>query len=1773
MVQKARTLKRTASTELTGGAGFTYENGVTAYFLSALLNAGGAVGQPGAVVRVAVQQKARGEPLDDVIVDLELDGGERRLSLQVKRHVTISAAPGNADFRAILAECVATRAKPDFRVGIDRYGFAAEHLAAGPLRSLRRLIDWARASPAGEEFVARFSGGAAKDERELRTELRGVIAPSSDDAEADFYRHLVAEQIDLRSDSDAHAGIVDRLTSLTTAQSRMEGAALFEALCREAATGAAPGAVWTHAAVLRSAALLFPLRPAPSFAADLAILAQRNGSALEDIEASIGEAHVPRPRYQEEIRKRLAQHRIVNITGLPGCGKSAVLRGFAEAALARGPLLLLKSDALPGTDWATFATAFGLQHRSPVQLLSVIGATGTPVLVIDGIDRVRPDQRPIIRDLLRAIESEASLADWKVLVTSRDQGIEPFRTWIPPAFIRGAGIGDVSVDSFDKEESNALAEAEPALHPLLFGANDVKDIARRPFFAAVLARALASSPGQAAPGTETDLIGVWWSGGGYRVLDAAALPVRQRALVELARHGAPSLGKAIPASSLSDATIGQIAALRDDGIIRTDDDGASYSFRHDIFFEWAFYRLLLGLADTWIEAIKAAGEAPLLGRIVGLVSQFMIARPGSRWEAAYGELVSSDLRPQWQRGWLTAPPFSAHFGDSLARFDAFLAGDGYALLRKFLGWFQAEHTIPSPVVLRNPTLDADAATRIRFADALGWPSDFAAWGRAIDWLYTLADTLPVELLPGVVEAFSVWQNVASDMRNARSNKIIARCAAWLIEIEGGKYTERLSFAYGRWDALKGDKLSTFEKTLRGLVIRASGAFPEPMTALLDRIIANKRLRHDVFAELLTWSPTLAQRAPDKLVALAETELYRPLPRERLQRERDRDRRNAEARRRIRAKPAERRTADEQRYLDHIPFIGGERAPDLHEVGVDWNHGCYFPVSPLEEPFASLFAHAPNHARRLVRNLSNRAIAGWRQVHDLDPQRYGTPLPVVLAFPWGRQTFWGDRQIYLAFEGLSAAPQPVECALLALAYWAHKQLDSGAPVDDVICLVLEGHESWAAIGLAASLALEKPHASEVIMPIAACQRALHDDLARRVGESNRSIDLLGFGFLSRLKGAKAEADAYLKGRAARSRELRQLAGLFALSTDRGLRSRYRARLRRFPAALQPHFAEERNHAGRMASLKETAERWSGMGDAANYRAQTTPDDSQTMIAFEPPAPLSPEAEARLAASHRSLQEMAVRSWVQKSLADGKIADGGQLPEAVRLAQSLHADGLFTVLGDVESGSPQDVVASVAACVIRFGGDAGDLRWAWRVMAQVERMRDPGESDGVSNIPWHAGARLITALAADRRAAAPRGTSAGRLMRLCLHVNQPISRAAMAVLLNDPDDKVAWAGAWLLARLVIRHSFQRKPDGSLNRSRNDAAREDALAAALRELRSPTPAPLSQPPSDEEGEAETEGPRAGRGPDPAFAPRDAEELISALPVERWMRSDAHRALLTDYLAALCAWTAAALNSAQLDRQVRRDRRARNDMHLWPFQLGQLLARLCPLIEPAVMRARFLAPFADPADEDGLAVLSAFANGAACRHILDAAVISERALDALDLCVERVVADRAFRHGSHRAGEASGHHLPELIRTLLFVAVDDASGAARFANGVWADVPKVMGLVAPLVLRLGWSSFVMDHYLRLCERAGLVYPVDAFCEHVLEVLRDLGSDAEGWTGTTLPSRISSLIQRFADEHFPLPSERARRMLTILDLLVDLGDRRSSALQQSEAFRSLQRR
>ena len=61
------------------------------------------------------------------------------------------------------------------------------------------------------------------------------------------------------------------------------------------------------------------------------------------------------------------------------------------------------------------------------------------------------------------------------------------------------------------------------------------------------------------------------------------------------------------------------------------------------------------------------------------------------------------------------------------------------------------------------------------------------------------------------------------------------------------------------------------------------------------------------------------------------------------------------------------------------------------------------------------------------------------------------------------------------------------------------------------------------------------------------------------------------------------------------------------------------------------------------------------------------------------------------------------------------------------------------------------------------------------------------------------------------------------------------------------------------------------------------------------------------------------------------------------------------------------------------------------------------------------------------------------------------------------------------------------------------------------------------------------------------------------------------GTRAATAGLRSPATVQRLADANFPLGADQAQELLNVLDALIELGDRRSVALEQSEAFRGVQ--
>ncbi len=1780
---------RTQSPELTGGAGFTYEAHVAARYLVALLTEGSAPGLNHRIVkRVALQQRSAGEPLDDVIVDANGVGDQSRLSLQVKRQLTISSAATNTDFREVVVNSWATLQKPGFRENVDRFGAATGTVSAERLRELRRVCELARNSTDAASFFARGGehGNAGADFNTNIGVFRAILADNGIGASnEDLHRllkHLVLIQFDFLSEDATHTSdAVEKLRAFVPSQSA-RAPDLWQQLLGMARDGAGKAAEYDRVTLVSRLGAQYRLAPAPSLRADLEILERFSADGIASIFTDIAGSRIDRPRLREEVRLASEQHRFVQIRGLPGTGKSVLLHDLAVEHRTTGIALFLKSDRLQGNNWIEFAAALGLSTTDPRLLLTELAAGGPPILFLDGIDRINGVRRNVIVDLLNTMFA-APDSPWKVIATLRDTGIEPLRTWLPQAAI-GDRVGSVEVPAFDDAEAETLSEQQPSLRPLLLGNPRLQAIARRPFFASVLAKTTPDEAGTDAPApqSEADLIKQWWNGGGYGA-DAASVLQRKRALLEIASKCASRSGMNVRLSRLAPETASCLHELVEDGIIQVVGDDDRYRFAHDIYFEWSFYQFLQDREDDWIATLTEAGEPPVLGRVVELLAQSKLA--SGDWAAGLAILEASALRAQWRRAWLIGPLASADFEDHQGAFESAVSADGYKRLNQLLVWLQAERTTPNALVLQNESLPYSGTERIQYADRFGWPSDPRAWRRLIEWAIEREGQLPAEVVPNLVSVFEVWQNAFSMTPNPVSQSIVDKTLDWLVDIENRRYANGWPQDHGRWQGLDGDTLDELESSLRVLVLTSAIAYPAQVARYLSHLNESRRYRRKAFSDVVIYSTTLAQAVPDDLVGLFRNEMLALLPEDQLAewaREREEQIRELQ---RIRALPESERQAYERFPMSPmLPSHLGDH--DWHDLAIEEHHGHFFPASPLREPFRALFDHSPAHARALARTVVNHATTAWRQLHQHPEGARGTPLPLELEFPWGRQTFWGDQGQYQWFRG-GQSPYTVASALMALERWAFTELDKGRPVDEVARDVLEGHDNWAVLGIATALYLETQQVSAVSAALIGSQRLWKVDLARQLWDQSTRTNLMGFGGMlgEKKKVDRPHYDAVDADNRRRCRQLslRDLTPLHLFADD-AIRSAFVDAVTRFPEQLPFNYAEEANDPEHVADLRTTAEIWAEWAKPENYRVGTPdPETARIPIDFHNPRAQAPDVQASLAQTNASMQPHSLWVWVHSYFETEQPPEGFTLEQAVRIAQSLDGPDLFNPQAgsDLDLEVTRGAVCGVAAVVKCFVAEPEPalLAWASDVISRGSRTPVPTVDawSSVAVIPWHPGIFIARACAVDIHRGRDAEAAKSTLYAFCGHPVDVVSLAAFKAAMScwGDDSRFAWIALDLAVRLAegarrngqvleAEHATQRAIEiGQLVR---DAQARHAEGTGYWDISSPPPPWVRTP----EGEPDTlrrrrTAPGGWQRSDRYWRAEHFGETLGNAPLEQMLSDPLRREQCLQLLDKLLDWTLEYINPSWDENPDERSSRS-TDLGTWIPDYARVLARISAVLGASETSARYLQRIFSLEDELCASFLNPFVSHLTAQ-VMDAPEVPADTIEILLACTDRLLADRAFESWRRR-DSLYGFDLPYLVRNLFFVGIERANGAARFANGDWSDIASILPIADRLVRSAGRKSSVMEHYLTLCERAADRYPTELFAEQILAVLGD--EDLPAWRNTMLTGRIAGLVQAHADRGAPLELALSRKLLQILDWLVDMGDRRSAALQLSDAFKDV---
>ena len=435
-----------------------------------------------------------------------------------------------------------------------------------------------------------------------------------------------------------------------------------------------------------------------------------------------------------------------------------------------------------------------------------------------------------------------------------------------------------------------------------------------------------------------------------------------------------------------------------------------------------------------------------------------------------------------------------------------------------------------------------------------------------------------------------------------------------------------------------------------------------------------------------------------------------------------------------------------------------------------------------------------------------------------------------------------------------------------------------------------------------------------------------------------------------------------------------------------------------------------------------------------------------------------------------------------------------------------------------------------------------------------------------IPWHPAIFAARGLGADLKERTAEKILVFALLSLVGHPLEAVSLAALgeACRLWPVEPRIAWAA--LLAAFSLCH-IQPRPAGTPRRagepihSLDEASRAISLSERFyRENKEwssfsmPPPAWIELDPDharrrgyvrEDYDNKDAANPKELWGePDAVWYGSFAAKILPLIPVQGILASEARDQLL-EYASNLLSWTNQK-NAPPWMKSGRRGNRPARQLFELTHELGKMLGRMSGLLSLPEAQQRFINPILAQEGDACWSLLAPFANTYVCAYIYDAHAVPDAAGSILDLCLGRLLASQELQHGSYRSGELSGWDQPRLARTLMFVSIEHADLAARYVNGDWSEIGRILPLIDRFVRACGWAASVMGLFLTLCERAKASYPAEAFADQILAIVGDGAGELKTWHGTVTPARIAGLVQHFADRNSPMPMPLAQKFLRI---------------------------
>ena len=1049
--------KSVSSPISTGGSGEQFEQHVAGLALGLLLVRGTPpILTDTSVVEVHFQTEHRCWRTDDLlIIGEKVDGKQRQLALQVKRSFRVSARDN--DCRKTVTGMWHDFLSDRFDETQDQMAVVTLHGTSTLLRDFVSLLECARASKDADDFNHRLSRDRllSKKAKNQNSDLRLILKEETGEVPADntywnFLRAINVLSYDFNTSSSQTEALVLSLLaacvvdgSETKAAAKATWAALLEC------AGSGKPVAKSYARDDLPAELLNRLEPVSAGdRSDLKALVEHGKTVRDGIRSMIGDCYVlPRDGEVQSLAEKVAEHRVVFLSGAAGSGKSALARELLSRVEDR--YLVLSFQAVEfATAHVDEALAAAQTSLNLQRLIALLAGHDRIVVLVDGVERLLEcSVRDGFSQLLQLVSKTRST---QFVLTVRDYSLETVRSALIPNDVRPTVH---KVPALTDRELNRLGDNVPEL-ALPLGNAALRTFLRTPYLLDLASR--LDWEDTTFPANLRDFRRKVWREI-VRVDDRAAggMPGRrERAFLDIAWRRALELRSFVPPMVKDPEAFD---ALCQDYLLATPrDSSAVYAFTHDVLEDWG---VLQSIEDRFAEG----GESPrALEKAVG---RYPALRRGLRqWLAERFQKDADDAQALVLKV-IAEEGFEAHFRD-----DCLVA----ALLSESVADFVD--------ACRPRIVHGDFALLDQITHVLR-----VACRKSPDWLDEPG--LPSHMLVPMGSGWAPLLRLMLDLIDAllpeRSQMVLALVEDWARQIhwqntspegvvEAGAIVSRLVEEFDGYDP-KGAR----ERALR-VVVKIPGAVPK-FKNLMERA---KTCRHDDLTafglmELIlakTEGGHVCREYPDEVIALVDSRL------------------------RLLDMDQEQERTMHGSLLDEIDYrFGVRRLPIV----------TYFPGSAIQGPFAVLLRYHRSKAVAFILNLLNHvgqsyAMSRW-EGRAMEPAS-----SVSLQVPsYGGVDQWADQQLYNLYRGNQVGPDSVVSALMALEAWLLRLgKNDGDDLEAWLLHIIENSNNVMATSVVASVCVAYPEmAGQAGLTLLSCRKVVELDRGRLESESGTAISAL------------------------------------------------------------------------------------------------------------------------------------------------------------------------------------------------------------------------------------------------------------------------------------------------------------------------------------------------------------------------------------------------------------------------------------------------------------------------------------------------------------------------------------------------------------------------------------------------------------------------------------------------------------------------------------------